>query len=306
MTPKTTLLVIALSLACNRASPPVAGAGGSVGEADHEVRPVYPADVGSPDPLAKQLCEALHSLPEARKAQCCGAPSSAGLASECVRNLTGALRATAVTLDATAVSECARASEAAFEGCDWVTPLSPPVPPSCAGVIHGQLEKGARCRSVLECKEGLTCRGASPTQPGVCAPPTPVGGGCGGTADPLVAYTRQLDLEKRHPECAGWCERGRCAPLAEEGQSCGASKQCARGHCMAGKCTAAALPRSGEACFDACEAPSSCLSRKCAMPKSAGETCSGPFECKGVCVSGQCAMSCSGWPPAGHPTPRKS
>ncbi len=264
---------------------------------------MYPVDTSPPDALAQQLCDALHTLPEGRKATCCGETPTMGQAGECARNLTGALKARAVTLAQADVAACARASAAALEGCDWVTPLSAPLPPACDGIVHGELAKGARCRSVLECKDGLTCRGSSPTQTGVCADPSPAGGGCGGTADPLVAYTRQLDRDKRHPECAGWCERGRCTPFAGDGQACRASKQCARGHCRSGKCSTSALPKSTEPCFDVCEAPAACLAGKCAVAKATGEACSSPFECKASCVSGKCGMKCSGWPPPGYPYP---
>lgn len=41
-------------------------------EQEPDVSPVYPVDIGAPDPLAQRFCDTLHTLPETRKAQCCG------------------------------------------------------------------------------------------------------------------------------------------------------------------------------------------------------------------------------------------
>src|SRR5450432_3223329 len=60
------------------------GAAGEVVE-DDDVRAVYPADAGPPDPLVRKLCAALHDVPEERRVACCAASPSVVLTSECSR-----------------------------------------------------------------------------------------------------------------------------------------------------------------------------------------------------------------------------
>ena len=116
--PQLLLLAVTLCVGCPRrddpAPAPVASASASsakasasaapsesaslTGLADEEVKPVYPLDVGKPDPLVSKLCKALHDLPEERRAACCKQPLGLVLTSECERNLGGAFAAKAVTL----------------------------------------------------------------------------------------------------------------------------------------------------------------------------------------------------------------
>jgi hypothetical protein len=278
-----------------------AGASGQEGyDLDNRLPLPAPVEAGTPDPLAARLCDALHALPEARKAACCAAASATrGLAAECARLLTAALRERRVALAPAAVEGCERASAAAFAGCDWVTPLAPPAPAACRGVVEGLLAAGAPCGSALECKAGLACTA------GLCAAPGAPGGACGG-ADLLVTYTR-ADAAS-HPECAGYCNGGRCAAAVAVGGACFSTRQCAPGaHCAAGRCAPGTVARVGEACGgNACEEGAICMDGRCAARKRTGETCSAPFECLASCnipagaTSGTCGMRC---PAAPAPAP---
>lgn len=266
-----------------------------------ERRPLYPIDIGVPDPMAARLCETLHTLPQTLKAQCCGTPPSSSLTGECVRTLTSAVRGGAVKLVAAEIDRCVEATARQLQGCDWVMPLTPPTPPACGNVVHGQLDSGARCRSSLECKDSLYCRGLGPTAPGICAEPVAVGTACGQGQDMLALYTRQALQESRHPDCVGVCQAGQCAAIAALDGPCTASKQCVAGaHCTAGRCVAGAAMTLGEACTseDACKADLACVGGLCVALKAAGERCTSPFECQAACVkqpgaaSGTCGKQC--------------
>ena len=203
----------------------------------------------APDRLGERLCNALQGLPERRKAQCCGASSGGGLAAECARELGRSLRSGAVGLDPGDVDRCTAESARELEGCDWVTPYLPRTPESCRGILQGRLERGAQCRSSLECRDGLRCRGNGPTVPGVCAPPGVRGAACTDAADTLATYARQPEYDPRHPECDGFCLRGRCAALTKLGGACSSDRQCAPGnHCASRRCVEGSPPGLGEAC----------------------------------------------------------
>ena len=270
-----------------------------------ERRAVSPAS--SPQALAQRFCGALQALPETRKAACCAGAPSSGLASECVRVLTGALREKAVALDAADVERCVAASERQLDGCAWVTPYAPRVPESCRGILHGRRAVGAACHASLECADGSFCWGSGPTSPGICAPPAAAGATCGGATDPLATYARQSD-DGRHPECAGFCARGRCASFLPAGSTCSANEQCGpAAHCADSRCTAGARPGLGEACAGtSCAGDLVCVDGWCAAPKGAGESCTKPLECAATCLppSGDkkrvCGMQCSAWPPSGY------
>src|SRR2546425_4012855 len=60
-----------------------------------------------PDTLAERLCDALHTLPAARKEECCGKALSS-LARVCTQELSTALRSGAVTLDPAQIDRCER------------------------------------------------------------------------------------------------------------------------------------------------------------------------------------------------------
>ncbi len=298
--------------ACKRTAPPLPPDAATAREGDHEVKPVYPALVGTPSPLAVKLCGTMHGLAEAQRARCCGRPPSAGLELECVRTLSVALADRAVAIDGAALDRCTAALERSIEGCDWVVPIPPEPPAECRALLAGQLSSGARCRSSLEGKQGLGCAGVGPTQPGVCAEPAPVGQSCGGSVDTLAAYTRQTD-ESAHPSCVGFCARGRCNALVGKGEACKADAQCGTSaRCDRALCVAGPAPGLGEACSGSCAPGGFCARGKCVALKRAGAPCTSPFECRAACNKpagaqlGVCGMKCSAWPPAGYPYPGQS
>jgi hypothetical protein len=265
------------------------------------IEPVYPATLdGAPDPLAEQLCSALHTLPETRRAACCAAPAAVELAGECTRVLTLALRARAVRLDAADVDACAAAMARALDGCDWVGPFPVAPPAACAGIVRGAVAAGERCRSSLECAGGLRCRGAGPTQPGRCSAALDDGALCGLAVDTLASYTRQEAVDREHRECAGYCARHRCHRAVARGAACTLSSQCVDGdHCAAGRCAGAPFAAVGEPCTGADCAPGSrCVQHRCLVPRGDGATCGSDFECRGGCVrapgavDARCAPRC--------------
>jgi hypothetical protein len=254
---------------------------------DDSVRSVYPLDAGPPDPLVVRLCEALHDLPEKRRAACCDKSPSIVFTSECTRTLTGALRSNALTLDPGAVDRCAAAMDKVHEGCEWVGPLPPEPPPECEGILRGTLAAGARCRSSLECTLGLRCQGSGPTSPGVCRPPHKDGESCGASVDALASFTKQTHFDALHPECTGYCDHLRCAPLVAMGGACHFGAQCADAGCAAGKCAPHVLAKAGEACpTDECEDGARCLKGSCVAKKPSGSVCTTDFECMGACIKG--------------------
>jgi hypothetical protein len=302
------ILLAALVAQCGRSDAPEPAAATpnpDAAAATSDIQAVYPTDSSSPDPLAQRLCDALQSLPARRKAECCGTSSSGTLADECVRGLTATLRSKAVALDASRVDRCVEESSRAVQGCGWVTPLMPQPPEACRAIVAGLLDAGASCRSSLDCRDGLTCRGASPTSIGVCAAPAPAGESCGGPADTLALYVRDVDYESRHPECQGYCRGGLCADVVSAGGACSSSLQCGPGaHCASGKCVIGRLPALGQACGGDCAGDARCTGGQCVALKPNGESCTSPFECQVACViepgaqSGICGPLCS-YPVAG-------
>jgi len=301
-----------LALACSKREPspaPAASASAALGEGDagadadrdDEVRPLYPADDAPADPLAARLCAALHDLPETRRSSCCNEKPAVVVAKECTRTLSSALRSKAAKLAAPDVDACAAALAKSLEGCDWVGPFPPELPAECLGVIHGTLPAGAVCRSSLECDGALRCRGLGPTSPGKCGGPTGDGASCGSTVDTLATYTRQVDVDRSHPECEHFCNRHECTPLVSEGGACVTSAQCGPSHqCIKQKCVSAPPSKRGEACpGQVCEAGTSCIAGKCQARKAGGEVCSTDFECVGGCIrpdggaKGKCGQKCS-------------
>ncbi|MBI2834528.1 MAG: hypothetical protein HYX76_08910 [Acidobacteria bacterium] len=296
----------------NKPGPSVAAEHATGSEAaapDTGIKAVYPSDAGTPDPLAQRLCDALHTLPQTRKAECCGTAGASTLAGECVRVLTVALRAKTVTIEPRHVDRCVEETRRALAGCDWVTPLMPRLPEACRALAGGQLQAGATCRSSLDCRDGLFCRGSSPTTFGVCAEPGGANATCGGPADTLATYVREVDAETRHPECRGFCRGAQCADYIAAGGSCSSDRQCAPGtHCASGRCVAGPLPKIGEPCSgSACAGDAVCSGGKCVALKTAGESCTSPFECEAACTIppgakvGTCGPECTNWPAAGYP-----
>jgi hypothetical protein len=285
--------------ACKRSVAPIPDAEVDDVQEPPTVRSVYP-EVVDPDPLAARLCVALYTVPLERKAACCGTQAPGDLTGECTRAVTTALRDRSIAVDPGAVDRCAVEISERVAGCDWVTPLMPLPPPSCLGIIRGQLARNAACRSSLECVDGLHCRGVSPTTRGVCADPAPPPAACGGSADFLATHARQIDSDSRHPECAGACQLRTCVPFVEKGGACSSSKQCRPGHrCVGRVCVEGEHGAVGEPCLDRCVPDALCIAGKCVAPKPNGEPCASPFECKAACVkepgreTGTCGKLCS-------------
>ena len=263
-------------------------------------QPVYPRTNEAPDPLARRFCDAIHTLPARRKAECCGGDPSVTLADECARTLSFALRSKAIALDAADVTRCEEAAAKAHEGCDWVTPLSSPVPAACAGVAKGALHEGDRCRSSLECEDGLRCHGVAASDTGRCGRPKE-SGACSRGIDTLASHLRDATADADHPECAGHCNGRRCEANLPEGASCTSAIACGEGgSCVDHKCSRAPLPSAGEKCLGgACGGGARCLRGTCALPKKNGESCTEDVECTGACdrsmggPAGVCAMLCA-------------
>ena len=268
---------------------------------DLAVRSVYPASAG-PDPRATRVCGLLYDRPAARRAECCGRKPNAGLAAECVRNLTGALAAGAVRLDDAAVARCDAALASALSGCDWVEvfPVLPPAPPECGGLVSGTVVAGATCRSSLECGDGMRCAGAGPTEPGICAAPQPAGASCGATVDVLMTYLREDNV--KHPDCLGFCDGHRCVDQAAAGQPCKSNVACGPGKgCVEHACQAGVPGKAGQPCFAGqCEPGLECQAEgTCAAPLAEGASCASASECRGACVrkipgdaTGTCSAQC--------------
>lgn len=256
--------------------------------------------------VVHRLCDALHRLPDTRRAACCaGTANGAGLAEACVRTLGDALARNAIAIDPGDVDRCAADSARELAGCDWVTPQAPRLPASCARIVHGRVAGGSACRSSLECVDGLVCWGASAKADGICAPPGAAGATCGRAEDPLATFLRAND-DARHPECAGYCGYGRCAARVAAGGACATTAQCATGsHCVAGRCAPGLPPAAGEDCStSACADGLACIDGRCTAPRRSGETCSRPSDCAATCLppaadhTRVCGMQCDAFPAA--------
>jgi hypothetical protein len=263
--------------------------------ADEGVRPVYAAQ-GPSDVRAARLCQALHGLPEERRATCCGARPGLALTDACIGVVSAALGGGALLLDSARLDACIGALERAYGGCAWVGPFGPTFPTECHGLFGGQRGVGETCRSSLECGANFLCAGAGPTDEGRCAPAGGKGSSCSTSVDALATYTRQ-DVDGLHPQCQGLCRRHRCEDAAPGGGACESSQQCRPGHhCADGLCLLG-LAEQGQRCSGGdCAFGLRCLNGKCFAPQKDGALCSSDFECTGGClpVAGQrrCGMRC--------------
>lgn len=277
-----------------------ASASGSASPDEDEVRPVYPALKGPPAPAAVKLCELVQSTGERRKNECCQRPVvKSGFEKECERVVTGALTLGTVTVPEAQLAACAQALETTFADCDWVRPLgSPPLPPVCSTLIVGKVAERARCRSHLECQEGLFCDGLSPTRVGTCTQPR-IGGGCFGGTDSLAVLARQ-HADVHHSPCSGACVGRLCVSPLAPGAACKTSAECGKeSHCENGTCKAGPATDCSS-----CAYGQACVGGACKAPKKGGEACTKDEECRGTCVKapaakeGTCAMRCDTAPPA--------
>jgi hypothetical protein len=288
------MVLLLFAGACRCSKPQATGAA-----SEDAVQPVYAGSVDTPDPGAVELCQALHGFPEERRAACCGGAPGRTLRDECVRVVSLALAAGDVVLDRARAGACVGAQQAAFDGCGWVGPSSPTLPEACQVLTVGKLERGARCRSSLECTDGLRCRGLGPTQPGVCDAPGKPSTACDLGADPLAVYL--LQDNRAHPECSGTCVRRTCVAAAAVGQPCTFAGQCGQdAHCAAGRCVAERFAQEGEPCIvGACDPRSVCHQGVCVRRQREGASCESDEECLGACVHpdggrGVCGMRCPG------------
>ena len=274
--------------------------GGDGGGGGDDVEPVYPVETNAaPVPLAEKLCNALTGIIEEKRAACCKAKPGIVLTGECTRQLGAAIRHKAIAVEEKDIDTCIAAINKTLEGCDWVGPFAPGPPAACQGILKGKLAAGQRCRSSLECTGTLRCKELGPTTPGRCGPAgTTQETSCGGTVDTLATFTRQDDVDKRHPECSDRCIKHKCqAPIAEDG-ACLITSDCRDGlQCLVTpggpkvgnppkKCVAGKTPgKDGEACpGGVCEGTLQCIRGKCANQKSSGEACTDDFECRGGCL----------------------
>jgi len=275
---------------------------------DEEIRPVYPADAGPPDPIAQRLCDAIHELPAKRSAECCKTTPGFRATSECVRTLSFSLASKAVTLAPEAVDACIAAITKAHEGCGWVGPRAPGAPIECQGIVKGTLKQGEKCRSSHECAEALNCFNVGATRMGVCAPPRPSRYACKTATDPLGGYLSDDTIDAAHPECVGYCITHVCADTKPVGGACKVAAECGPNHaCVGGKCLGTPLPNRGEPCPGGeCVKGAACIDGKCGEPRAEGEACGRDLECRGLCdkpdagaktdagASGKCVKRCEG------------
>lgn len=190
------------------------------------------------DTRAVSLCEALHTLPVKRKAECLGAKSAGFMVTPmCVDTLTAALKAGKVQLDSASIERCATAMKAATEDCGFAKGFGTPLPSACDGLFTGSVPAGQSCRSSMECEAGLQCFGVGPSDVGRCTAPAPTGSLCGSGVDALATYTRQVSVEKTRPACEGYCRLNRCQDFHTRGAACQADLQCGPGaSCQRGVC----------------------------------------------------------------------
>ena len=270
-----------------------------------EIKPVFPADAGPAEPVAERYCGAVHKLAATRIAACCDGKSLPAIdliQSQCVNTLSYDLRNGSVKIDPAALDACVAAQEKATQGCDWVDSYTTPITPACSTILVGALAEGATCRSSLECAEGSRCLGLSTLDLGKCGPPKEKGQRCNSAVDVLASFARQDDVDRRHPECAGYCNRFQCADLVGLGEECKSPSSCGKNRCVGGKCVeGTSSPAVGERCPEGmCAAGARCLKGTCAAPKAESDKCSDDAECRGSCVredggaSGKCEKRCPG------------
>ncbi len=265
---------------------------------ESSVRPTYRTGSDAPDAV-KRLCAAIWQLPRDRRQECCGGkPSGIRADSSCLTTVTAAIEGGGVELDESKLASCEEAAKQALESCDWVGNLPPAPPEACRKLLRPLLEKGAPCRSSLECKGGLRCAGAGPTDRGVCREPGAPGAYCDTAVDPLAAAAAQsLDA---HPACEGFCRSNRCRAAVPVGGKCSGDAECgAAAWCDGTRCKAGA-GEAGAACVDGgCSAGLRCVDRVCIEPGGEGADCTHDLQCRGACVkadgadSGACGMRCA-------------
>ncbi len=260
------------------------------------IKPVYPATPDKVPAGVTALCEALHTLPNQRKAACCNGTTGIVVTDECVRNLSGAVTQEGLTIDPTKLKVCTAALAKTYEGCAWVGPHMPAVPAVCVEALNGLRKEGDVCHSSLECQGTLRCAGAGPTDPGKCRAPAPVGKLCGTATDALAAYLR-IDADALRPGCdKGFCDRNICQAAIGAGGDCRASVQCGEGlRCAGGRCIDGAQGAEKQACTGGgdCADGLRCVGHTCSSPLPNGAPCMQHAQCQSGCLQGTCKMVCS-------------
>ena len=279
------------------------------------IRAVF--DAATPaDPRALRLCKALLELPQQRKAACCKYPIAATdtVTTTCAGVLSDALHDKDLTFDDAKATACAEKRARQLDGCGWVNATAPPPPPECDEILRGNLDKGARCRSSLECNKGLRCRGAGPLDSGRCADPLPDGSRCGASVDGLAIVVDEPSIDRDHPQCKNICGHLKCRSLEALGGECRSDVECGAGNrCQANLCVAGRVavgqPCTGATCADGAR----CIESKCEAPRAPGGSCAMDSDCAdGGCVKhrgapkgssrpereepGVCGMKCSPLP----------
>lgn len=263
--------------------------------------PLFPLK-GPEHPDALKLCRVLQELPAEHDARCCGKPPPTEVLThrECIRMLSASLHSGALRLAPEKLAACLESAGRPALDCAWAGTQQPP-PAPCLAAVEGTLKAGATCRSTLECAGALICNGVSPVRAGTCTAPLPLGQSCGGTVDPLAAYTRNQALETTRPECAaGSCQRGRCLAPPAVDAPCRHRGACAPGHwCNNFKCTDQPQGALGDPCTgpDACQDALRCVAGRCRAPGALGSACTTDAECPLRCLmddngKGSCQPFC--------------
>ncbi len=257
------------------------------------VKPVFPAGV-TPHPVASKLCEALHEIPNRRRAECCERKAPVSVSKRCVDIVSTALADGAIVVSLPDVEACLAAQTALHQGCDWVSITAPRAAEVCRGLYRGQRNAGQACRSSLECVGDMTCRGVGPTQEGVCGEARAEGAVCGAGIDPIGPFVRLVDGDLPSECAGGFCQKNRCRAYVAAGGACTGSAQCVAGKaCVGGVCGDPVSIPVGQACDrSGCVEGARCVGGQCILPKPAGAECRSHFECRGACYDGRCDKMC--------------
>jgi hypothetical protein len=299
-------VVVAVLAACPKSKPNVVDAGApadDVVKEDARLKPTFDAET-PPDPRALDFCKALYDVPEQKKAVCCkyNAVALAPLAKTCAGQLSDALKDKDLVFDDAKAKQCSDERSKALDGCAWVGIGLPPTPEVCQHIFSGSSDEGARCRSSLECKNGLRCQGSGPTHVGRCAPPLDDGSHCGSAIDALSVVVDEPSIERNHPQCKGVCGHLKCVPIEKSGDPCVFDSECGDGNrCEDKKCLSGRIAIGKQCKEQGCVDGATCFAGTCQARHKEGEACDGDADCAiGGCFRahrsdehGTCGMRCS-------------
>jgi hypothetical protein len=205
------------------------------------------------------------------------------------------------------VDACHKAMQSRAETCDWVGPSGIGVADECRGVFVGALAEGAKCRSNLECADGMACHDLGLTTKGTCGKPRQ-SGACMQGNDPLAPVLAHENLMQR-PFCQGYCSAPKCLEAVPVGGDCTRRFMCGPNRtCVGGKCVDAPPPKVGEACPGGeCLGNAQCLRGTCIDQVAGGKPCQTDRECvAGSCKDGVCRTMCAHEAPPADATSRPS